>query len=105
MIAVVFLPPAEEEMIAAACYYESQSKGLGTDFLAEVQRTLVTITAHPKAAPRVKKDIRRRLLRRFPFGVLYSIRDSEIVILAVMHLHRRPGYWQDRVEPSEEPIT
>ena len=61
MTAIVFLPPAQEEMMAAARYYQAQSTGLGTEFLAEVERTIAAIVSHPKAAPKVKKDIRRCL--------------------------------------------
>jgi plasmid stabilization system protein ParE len=97
MTAVVFLPPAQEEMIAAAQYYQGQSIGLGAEFLDEVERTVAAIASHPNAAPKVKQEIRRRLLKRFPFGVLYIITADEILVLAVMHLRRRPGYWRDRV--------
>ena len=69
MTRAIFLPPAEEEMIAAAQYYQ----GLGSEFLSEVERTLAAILAHPEAAPKVKEEIRRRLLKRFPFGVLYAV--------------------------------
>lgn len=61
MTAAVFLPPAQEEMTEAARFYETRSKGLGTEFLAEVERTIAAIVSHPKAAPKVKQDIRRRL--------------------------------------------
>lgn len=101
MTTVVFLPPAQEEMTAAARFYQTQSKGLGTEFLAEVERTIAAIASHPKAAPKVKQDIRRRLLKRFPFGILYAATDDETVVLAVMHLRRRPGYWQDRLGSSK----
>jgi len=97
MTAVVFLSPAQEEMIAAAQYYQQQSIGLGAEFLVEVERTTAAIAVHPKAAPIVAQAIRRRLLKRFPFGILYVATTDELVILAVMHLRRRPGYWQDRL--------
>ena len=97
MTAIIFLPPAQEEMIAAARYYQAQSMGLGAEFLAEAERTIAAITSHPKAAPKIRQDIRRRLLKRFPFGILYINTVDEIVVLAVMHLRRRPGYWQDRL--------
>lgn len=97
MTTVVFLPPAQEEMIAAAQYYQHQSIGLGAELLAEVERTIAAIAVHPKAAPKVAQDIRRRLLKRFPFGILYVATTDEIVVLAIMHLRRRPGYWQDRL--------
>ena len=102
MTAIVFLPPAQEEMTSAARYYQAQSTGLGTEFLAEVERTIAAIVSHPKAAPKVKPDIRRRLLKRFPFGILYAATVDEIVVLAVMHLRRRPGYWQDRLGSSKQ---
>lgn len=97
MTAIVFLPPAQEEMTAAARFYQAQSMGLGLEFLHEVERTIAAIASHPKAAPKVKQDIRRRLLKRFPFGVLYVPTAEEIVVLAVMHLRRRPGYWEGRL--------
>jgi plasmid stabilization system protein ParE len=97
MTAIVFLPPAQEEMTAASQYYQAQSMGLGMEFLAEAERTIAAIASHPKAAPKVKQDIRRRLLKRFPFGILYAATVDTIVIIAVMHLRRRPGYWQDRL--------
>ncbi|MDF0674871.1 MAG: type II toxin-antitoxin system RelE/ParE family toxin [Nitrospira sp.] len=97
MTVAIFLPPAEEEMIAAAQYYQCQSAGLGSEFLSEVERTVAAILVHPEAAPKVKKDIRRRLLKRFPFGILYAVAADEVVIVAVMHLRRRPGYWEDRL--------
>jgi len=102
MTAIVFLPPAQEEMTAAAQYYQTQSTGLGTEFLAEVERTIAAIVSHPKAAPKVKQDIRRRLLKRFPFGILYVATVDKIVVLAVMHLRRRPGYWQDRLGSTKQ---
>jgi hypothetical protein len=76
--------------------------GLGNGFLIEVERTIAAIASHPKAAPKVKQDIRRRLLKRFPFGILYVATVDEIVVPAVMHLRRRPGYWQDRLGSSKQ---
>jgi len=93
----VFLAPAEEEMREAAAYYERQTPGLGHEFLAEVQRTVNRIVENPRVGHVVRRNIRRRLMPRFPFGILYRIDPHEIVIIAVMHLRRRPGYWADRV--------
>jgi toxin ParE1/3/4 len=96
MTPVVFLDPAEEEMIEAALYYEDQAVGLGEHFVAEVQHAVQPIAEHPTSSKIIKGAVRRRLLRRFPFGILYRIEKEEIVIVAVMHLRRRPGYWSDR---------
>ncbi len=97
MTRIVFLVPAEEEMLEAAQYYESQTRGLGHEFLGEVQRTVARIIENPRLGQIVREGIRRRLVPKFPFGILYRIDPDEIVIIAVMHLRRRPGYWADRV--------
>ena len=96
MIPARFLSPAEWEMVQAARYYESKVPVLGSEFLSEVQRIVKGIEANPEAAPRVKGEIRRRIVRRFPYAVLYQIDPDEIVILAVMHLRRHPNYWHGR---------
>jgi len=84
-------------MLEAAQYYESQTRGLGHEFLGEVQRTVARIIENPRLGQIVREGIRRRLVPKFPFGILYRIDPDEIVIIAVMHLRRRPGYWADRV--------
>ena len=68
-----FLPKAEEEMNEAAQFYEGRSEGLGEDFLDEVQHTIESILAFPESGPVVSENFRRRILRRFPFGLLYAI--------------------------------
>ena len=97
MKGIIFLPPAEEEMLDAARFYESRVHGLGREFLAEVQHAAQRITEHPEAAPPIRGNIRRRLIKRFPFGILYINDPDEIVIVAVMHLRQRPGYWRGRL--------
>jgi plasmid stabilization system protein ParE len=97
MTAYQFLPEAEEEMNEAARFYEGRSEGLGLDFLNEVQRTITLILAHPRSGPVVSPNIRRRIVRRFPFGILYAIDNEKILVVAVAHLKRRPGYWKERI--------
>lgn len=98
---VIFLPEAEQEMIEAALYYQSQASGLGVDFLAEVERALKFIVASPTTYPIIEGELRRRILKRFPFGVLYRFDPVEIVITAVAHLRRRPGYWKKRIKKRQ----
>ena len=93
---VIFLPEAEQEMLEAAIYYQSQSLGLGLDYLSEVERAIQAIAESPTTWPVIDDELRRRLVRRFPFGVLYRIEPQEIVIIAVAHLRRKPGYWKGR---------
>jgi plasmid stabilization system protein ParE len=91
-----FLPEAEEEMNEAAQFYEGRKKGLGLEFLNEVERTVASIVALPQSGPAISSSIRRRIVHRFPYGVLYAIHEDKILIVAVAHLKRRPGYWKER---------
>ena len=87
---------AEHELNEAAQYYDLEDPGLGAAFLEEVDRGLQSIQAHPEAGAIVRGAVRRRLLRRFPYALLYKIKPSGIRILAVMNLRRRPTYWVGR---------
>jgi len=87
---------AERELNDAARYYERESPGLGADFIDEVERCTASITRHPIAGAIVHDDVRRRLVRRFPYALLYRTVSDTIRILAVMDLRRRPAYWVGR---------
>jgi plasmid stabilization system protein ParE len=93
---IKFLSDAEEEMYEAAKYYESQASGLGRDYLSEVERAVTSIAKSPTTWPIIEGDLRRRLVRRFPFGILYYVESEEIVVAAVAHLRRKPRYWKKR---------
>lgn len=95
--AVRFIRPPEQEMLEAAKYYELQAPGLGVDFLARVASAVQDIAEDPECWPSIHYQIRRRLIHRFPYGLLYRIDPEEIVILATMHLHRHPDYWAGRL--------
>ena len=87
---------AERELNEAAKYYEFQRPGLGDAFLDEVERCLRMIAAHPEAGVIIVGSVRRRLLRRFPYALLYKLKQERIRVLAVMNLKRRPTYWVGR---------
>jgi len=95
-MSVLFHPDAEQEFNDAIDYYEDIEKGLGYDFAVEIANTLARITAFPKAWPVIENGIRRALVKRFPYAVLYSENQDNLYIIAVMHLHRNPEYWQQR---------
>jgi plasmid stabilization system protein ParE len=99
-VTVSYHPAAEQEYLEAIDYYEEREPGLGLDFATEVVAGVERILANPDAWPLIDVGIRRALLRRYPYGVVYAIADDSIFILAVMHLHRSPGYWKSR-EGSE----
>ncbi len=92
----VFHPAAEQELYEAAAYYDEKSVGLGREFILEIFKAVDLVREYPEAAPRISDLERRKLVARFPYGVIYSIRAEEIRILAVMNLKRRPEYWQYR---------
>ena len=87
---------AEYELNETAQYYDLEDPGLGAAFLDEVDRCLQSIQAAPEAGAILRGTVRRRLLRRFPYAVLYKITPSGIRVLAVMNLRRPPTYWVGR---------
>ncbi len=93
---LAFHPEAEEEFNKAIEYYEEIGHRLGYDFAIEVYSTIQRSIALPRAWPVIEGEIRRSLVRRFPYGVLYSEEDEGIYVAAVMHLHRHPDYWKHR---------
>jgi hypothetical protein len=91
-----FHPVAEAEFNKAIDYYEQIDPGLGVDFAIEVHSAIQRSVSFKKAWPVIDGEIRRSLVRRFPFGILYSIEKEGIFVIAVMHLHRMPEYWKHR---------
>jgi plasmid stabilization system protein ParE len=91
-----FHPEAEKEFNAAIDYYEDREPGLGYDFSIEVFNAINIVINFPNAWPIIEEDVRRCLINRFPYGLLYSIERGAIFILAVMHLRRQPDYWKNR---------
>ena len=84
---------AEEEIWQAIEHYESCREGLGSDFSREVDASFDWIMQHPMAWPEFDGTARRCQLRRFPYAVVYQASLDQITVLAVMHQHREPGYW------------
>ncbi|MCR4290435.1 MAG: hypothetical protein NUV86_09285 [Candidatus Scalindua sp.] len=95
-----FHPEAEAEFTQAIDYYEECEEGLGYDFAVEVYSSIQRIVSYPKAWPVIDDEIRRSLVRRFPYGIFYSEKKEEIFILAVMNLHRKPDYWKQRIKET-----
>ena len=88
----------EAEFDQTIDYYENCAEGLGYDFSVEVYSAIERILAYPKAWAILDGEVRRCQTRRFPYGILYTEEPEGIFILAVMHLHRNPGYWKHRLE-------
>jgi hypothetical protein len=96
----VFHSEARLELAEAARWYSAQSRGLGSDLRREVKAAVARIVANPERFGILEEDIRCCLVHRFPYGILFAIRPDRILIVAVMHLHRAPGYWKSRVRPG-----
>jgi plasmid stabilization system protein ParE len=95
---VRFLEIAETELDQAIHWYGEQAPGLGHAFLIEVLSAADRIARFPEAWQPLGEGIHRCRLSRFPYGLIYTIDNGDILVLAVAHLHRRPDYWRDRLK-------
>ncbi len=93
-----FHAKAEAEFHNAVAYYENCRPGLGLRFAKEVLNTINRIIEFPEAWSALSSNTRRCLLNRFPYGIIYRIRQKSeyLEIIAVADLRRRPDYWHDR---------
>ena len=93
---VEFHPAADAELRGAANFYEDRVRGLGAEFLAEVERACARLSEHQALGPKLDAEHRRIGLRRFPFGLIYRVQPAQVQIVAVAHRRRRPEYWRQR---------
>jgi plasmid stabilization system protein ParE len=99
---VLYHEAAEQELLHAVGYLEMRAKGLGRRLLADVRKAEDRMTRFPESAPEIVPGIRRLLLQKFPYSLFYTIENGDLLILAVAHQRRRPGYWVSRLSPTEE---
>jgi toxin ParE1/3/4 len=92
-----FHPEALAEFKEAALYYAKRQPGLELRFIECVEDAVERIMAGPTRYRVFADDIRRCLTRVFPYGVLYTVERDFILIVAIMHLSRKPGYWRGRI--------
>jgi len=88
-VRVRFLTPAQQELDDAVAWYNHQLEGLGQEFLDELDRAIRRAISFPLSCPEIEPEIRRCLIARFPYGLIYGIDGDTIVVVAVAHLHRR----------------
>jgi plasmid stabilization system protein ParE len=90
-----FSAEARDELRAACRYYEVCRTGLGDEFGHEVTRAIRRICRNATVgSPYAGEKVLR--MHRFPYGVVYRLIDDQVLILAIAHLRRRPGYWKGR---------
>lgn len=92
---VIISDSAKAEVLHAARYYEDEVEGLGKTFVSYVENSISEIENFPLASRVVRKDFRRFLVPRFPYGVIYRVEESTIFVAAIMHLKRKPFYWDE----------
>ena len=93
------LPAASEEFAAAVEWYEEQRKGLGADFYDAVIEATFLIEDQPDiGVSDPDTQTRRVMVKRFPYQVVYVASEEEIVIVAIAHSRRQPGYWREGIE-------
>jgi hypothetical protein len=98
---IPFLPAAEEEFLFWVASYELERSGLGADFIGEVERAARRIAFFPRHGSPYLAGTRRIVLKRFPFSLVYSDDPEDLLVIALAHQRREPGYWQERLaEPG-----
>lgn len=84
---------AIREVKAAHDWYEAQREGLGKTFVSEFEKVLAVLQEHPLRLPVLHATVRRALTRRFPYAILFRVRDEQVVVLSLMHHARDPRRW------------
>jgi plasmid stabilization system protein ParE len=93
---VVLLRAAQADIRRAARFYEEEAAGLGSDFLAEIDRAVGLLKQNPDLGAPLPRGARKLFLRRFPFLVMYRAEAEHILVLAIAHQRRHPSSWLDR---------
>ncbi|MFN0138895.1 MAG: type II toxin-antitoxin system RelE/ParE family toxin [Pyrinomonadaceae bacterium] len=91
-------PEARLEFREAFAYYKDCRDGLGLEFSREVYASISRIADAPLLWSRLTENSRRFLTKRFPYSIIYQVLDEGVLIVAVAHQKRKPGYWKDRLK-------
>ena len=94
---LILRPRAELDVADASLWYEAQREGLGIQFLEELDYVMNRIESNPHQFPEIQSGVRRGLLHRFPYSVYIVLLEERIEVIAVLHLHRHPNSFRDRL--------
>lgn len=100
---IVFRPEAQQELLQAQAWYESRAEGLGIDFARAFEVALLSALRNPAGFHVVEEDLRRVLLRRFPYALFYRVRGEEFLVVAVFHHRRDPAVVVRRQKARPDP--
>ncbi len=95
---VLFTRIARQELEDAVRFYELEYSGLGRRFKEEVRKAALRVAEYPKAWSIERGEVRKCLLHKFPYKLMYSVEEDHILVIAVAHQHRKPDYWVGRDE-------
>ncbi len=93
---LVFRPEIRDELDEAYNWYEQKKVGLGDEFLDCIDELLDRICLMPQSYPIVYRDVRRAIIKRFPYAIYYRLVSSRIIVTAIFHSRRNPKSWQRR---------
>ncbi len=93
---VVFSPAARAEFFEAADWYEAHGSRLGARFSADVEALVSMIEERPHQFPRIRQEIRRAVLRKFPYALYFRITPQAVHVIACFHASRNPRRWHER---------
>jgi plasmid stabilization system protein ParE len=96
MMRVIFTRIATQELEDAVRFYELEYAGLGRSFKEEVKKAALRVAEYPKAWSIERGEVRKCLLHRFPYKLLYSVEEDHVLVIAIAHQHRKPDYWVGR---------
>ncbi len=91
-------PEAKQDVVEAAQWYDSKKIGLGVEFVDEIDAALDRVARGPKMYAAVYRDLRRSLVRRFPYAVYFAIRGTSVIVMAVLHQRRNQDILSERLE-------
>jgi len=93
---VVFTRIATQELEDAVRFYELEYAGLGRSFKEEVKKAALRVAEYPKAWSIERGEVRKCLLHKFPYKLMYSVEEDHVLVIAIAHQHRNPDYWVGR---------
>ena len=94
---VKFLTPARADVREIVSYYNDQREGLGSEFTVELRQTLMRVKHYPRAWSWLSTRVRRCRVNRFPFSVIYEVREDAVIVAAIQHHREEPNSWRNRI--------
>ena len=89
---------ARNDLVDASLWYEGEQPGLSEKLYERIESTLEAIAERPKSFPVMRKDVRRALVKTFPYAIYFRIKEDHVLVLAILHAARSPREWRRRIQ-------